>query len=473
VPRVTFTDCSSLFNHNALPLPSGRADELTIGCARVPVPLDYRKGTGSAIPIELVKVHDKKNTSGRALVVNPGGPGGSGVELAVGLAAQVSDELLGGVDIVGFDPRGVGLSQPVQCVSNADKDALNAMSPDVRTPAGFAQAKQAAASVAEACTKKYGASLAHFDTVETAEDMDRIRQALGEDRLDYLGFSYGTELGSTYAHLFPQNVGNFVLDGAVDPTTGPIDSFAQQLQGFENAFDQFAADCRTKSSCSSLGDPRQVATQLADRAAADPIPSSKSGEKRRATRSLVLTGILSALYSRSQWSDLASALKAAVGGDSKGLLALADEYNQRSSDGTYSNIYDANTTISCNDSPPGPSDDTIHTTTAQWATKFPLFGVWSAASLFSCQQWQPQRTPVPMPSAATPHKVLVVGNIHDPATPYVGAQRLVKAMGNAELLTWNGEGHTSFLSGSTCIDDKIDAYLLSGTLPPDNTTCAK
>ena len=472
-PKITFTDCSSLFDLNAVPFPSGRAADLTVSCARLAVPLDYGDETGHQVHLELVKVHDRKNSAGRALLVNPGGPGGSGVSLAIGLAAQVSDDLMQGFDIVGFDPRGVGLSDPVKCVSDRQKDELNAMSPDVRTPAGFAQAKQAAAAVAKSCSDKYGASLAHFDTVDTARDMDRIRQALGEDALDYLGFSYGTELGSTYAHLFPKSVGNFVLDGAVDPTTDPITSFANQLQGFEGAFDQFATDCRTKPSCSSLGDPREVAMQIVAKAAASPIPSSRSGETRKATRSLVLTGILSALYSRSQWTELATALQAARGGDSKGLLALADQYNERNDDGSYSNIYDANTAISCNDSEPGPTDAAVRSTTTAWVKDYPLFGLWSAASLFSCQQWQPHRTPVPLPSAATPRKVLVVGNLHDPATPYRGAEHLVAAMGNAELLTWDGEGHTSFLSGSDCIDGKVDAYLLHGTLPADHTTCPR
>ncbi|HJQ43499.1 MAG TPA: alpha/beta hydrolase [Jatrophihabitantaceae bacterium] len=471
--KITFTDCSALFNLNALPFPGSRAKDLSIGCGRVSVPLDYDDPSSEKVDIELVRVHDKNNTGERSLLVNPGGPGGSGVSLAVGLAAQVSDDLLAGFDIVGFDPRGVGLSDPIDCVSNQEKDDLNAMSPDVRTAAGFAEAKQAAASVARACRTKYGDSLAQFNTVETAKDMDRIRQALGEDKLDYLGFSYGTELGSTYAHLFPKSVGAFVLDGAVDPTTDPITSFAKQLGGFEGAFDQFAADCITRSPCSSLGDPRQAAMQVVDRAASSPIPSSKSGEKRRATRSLVLTGILSALYSKSSWGQLGESLIAARKGDSKGLLALADQYNERNDDGSYANLYDANTTISCNDSKPGPSDATVRSTTTTWVKAYPMFGLWAAASLFSCQQWQPDRTPVPLPSAATPEKVLVVGNVHDPATPYEGAKHLVTTMGNAELLTWDGEGHTSFLSGSSCIDDKVDTYLLHGTLPPDNTTCPR
>jgi pimeloyl-ACP methyl ester carboxylesterase len=472
-PQATFTDCSSIFNLNALKWPAGRLPKLSFTCARVSVPLDYTNPAAGTIALELFKVHSSANTSGNALMVNPGGPGGSGVELAVQLALQVSDRLLGSFDIVGFDPRGVGLSSPIACISDSEKDKLNAASPDIRTPAGLVQAKALAKGVATGCEAKYGPALAQYNTVQTAKDMDRIRQALGGQQLNYLGFSYGTELGSVYAHLFPNNVRVAVLDGAVDPLTDDITSFADQLAGFEGAFDQFAADCATRSACQVLGNPRQVVYDLVKQANTTPIKSSAAGETRSATGAIVLTGVLSALYSRSEWSTLGSALIAARGGDAQGLFALADQYNQRRSDGTYSNISDANTTIACNDSKPGPSDSTIQDTAAKWAKAYPMFGPWAAPSLFNCQQWQPKRTPIPLATAPTPQKVLVIGNLHDPATPYQGAKDLAKTMGNARLLTWDGEGHTSFLEGSSCIDKRVEDYLISGTVPPDGTTCPR
>jgi pimeloyl-ACP methyl ester carboxylesterase len=374
-------------------------------------------------------------------------------------------------DIVGFDPRGVGLSTPISCVSNTEKDVVTSASPNVLTAAGFAQAKALAKTVAQSCSGKYGTALADFNTVETARDMDYLRAGLGLTHLNYLGFSYGTELGGVYAHLAPSRVGYMVLDGAVDPLTSDVAAFGNQLGGFEGAFNQFAADCLHRSECAGLGNPRQVVYDLVKRADTTPIPTSNSADHRTATSALVLTGVLSALYSKSEWRQLGDALKAAQGGDSKGLLALADEYNQRNPDGTYSNIYDANTAISCNDSKPGPTDAEITATAQQWVIKYPMFGRWSAASLFSCQQWQPARTPVPLPTAATNPKVLVVGNLHDPATPYQGAIDLAKTMGNAALLSWNGEGHTSYLKGSSCIDNYVNNFLVRGALPPANTTC--
>jgi pimeloyl-ACP methyl ester carboxylesterase len=472
--KAQFTDCSDRINIGALGLPSGRRAALSFGCATISVPLDYADPSGAKIQLQLIKVHDTADTTPTgSLIVNPGGPGGSGVDLALGIAGQVSDNLLAHFDLIGFDPRGVGSSAPVSCLTDAQKDTLNAASPDIRTAAGFAQAKAAAKQVATACSAKYGAALAQYDTVQTAKDMDQIRQAVGDPKMNYLGFSYGTELGAQYLHLFPTTMRVAVLDGAVDPLTDDITSFADQLQGFESAFDQFAAWCGKNSPCRSLGNARQAVYQVAAKATAHPIPSSAPGETRTATSSIVYTGVLSALYSQSEWASLGQALIDAKAGDAKGLFTLADSYNERYN-GHYTNLSDANTVINCNDSKPGPSDATIRATVKSWVKRFPMFGLWSAASLFSCQQWQPKRTVPPKPTASTtPRKVLVIGNLHDPATPYQGAKDLAATLGNAELLTWDGEGHTSYLQGSDCIDNYVDAYLINGTLPPVGKTCPR
>jgi pimeloyl-ACP methyl ester carboxylesterase len=445
-----------------------------VECASIKVPLDYAKPAGRQISIAVVRVHARGATPSGSLLTDPGGPGGSGVQFAVNIAAALPNELTDRFDLVGFDPRGVGSSSPIRCESDQLKDTLNAAQPDVRTAAGFEQAKQLAGQVAQACATKYGATLAEYDTVSTAKDMDRIRQALGDDQLTYLGFSYGTELGAQYAHLFPGKVRALVLDGAVNPLTDDITAFADQLDGFEKAFDEFAMWCKTQESCRPLANPRHVVYQLMAEARAHPLHSSEPGETRVATSSLVDLGVLQALYSQSLWPVLAQALLAAQQGDARGLLQLADAYNERDDNGHYSNISDANLAISCNDSKPGPSNPTIRATAASWAKRFPMFGVWAAISLFSCQQWQSDRTVPPKPTAPTSaHKILVVGNLHDPATPYQGAKDLARTLGNAVVLTWDGEGHTSYLEGSSCVDDAVNSYLLDLTLPPAGKLCPR
>jgi len=471
-PPASYDDCGDLFYVDRIPVPSPLKNKIRFSCATVSVPLDYAHPGGEHIDIQIMRIHDTDNTGGiGSLLVNPGGPGASGIDLAVGLLGEMSTTLLKKFDLIGFDPRGVGFSSPITCLSDKQKDAFNAFSPDVLTASGFTQAKTMAKTIDDQCLSKYGTRLQYYNTVNTARDMDLIRQAVGDDQMNYLGFSYGTELGSIYAHLFPGRIRVAVLDGAVDPTLDDIASFANQLQGFELAFDQFAANCKSSaSSCPGLTNPRASVMQVVQTAQAAPL---STGESRTLTSSLALTGVLEALYSQSEWRNLAAAITAAQGGDGSKLLALADEYNQRASDGTYSNLIDANMTIACNDSKPGPTDAQIRQAAQQWAQKYPMFGQWSAASLFGCQQWQPDRMPVPVPAAQTAVKVLVIGNLHDPATPYAGAKNLADAMGNAQVLTWDGEGHTSYLQGSSCIDQAVNSYLLNQKLPPVGQVCPR
>jgi pimeloyl-ACP methyl ester carboxylesterase len=466
---IQFRDCTSSLVQAGLPVPSALKGKIKVGCGQMTVPLDYAHPSNGQITLYVVKIHDTENSHPLgSLLTNPGGPGASGLDFTLGLLGEISVSVVAKYDLIGFDPRGVGLSQPVRCVSDKQKDVLLAESPEVTTAAGFAEAETQAKKFAAACLQKYGTSLQYYNTENTARDMDQIRGALGDDHMDYLGFSYGTELGWVYAHLFPSTARAIVLDGAVDPDTTDITEFANQIGGFERAFDQFAANCKTVSPCKQLGDPRQAVQQVTSRARVSPMPTKST---RKLTENLAYTGVLQALYSKSLWTRLANGLIDAERGDGTALLALADQYNERSADGTYTNVQDANTTISCNDSAPGPSDATIRRTAAQWAVDYPLFGRWSASGLFTCQDWQPHRTITPRPDAATPSKVLVVGNVHDPATPYQGAKDLTRDLGNAELLTWNGQGHTSYLNGSTCVDKYVNQYLLTLKLPPDDTVC--
>jgi pimeloyl-ACP methyl ester carboxylesterase len=472
--NIDFSDCTSSFNLTAAGISASRASRLTIGCGRLAVPANYDDPGAGSISLTVVQVHyaDQSDRIG-SLIVNPGGPGASAISLAIGLAGSIDTSILEHYDLIGFDPRGVGLSDPITCVSDKDKDTIDDLNPNVLTPTGFAQAKQIATQVAQACTAKYGAALADFNTVETARDMDRVRAAVGDDKLNYLGFSYGTSLGSVYATLFPKNIRVAVLDGAVDPVASSLTTFGNQLKGFESAFDQFAADCITRTDCKVLGNPRQVVYQLVAKANASPIKSSAPDETRTAGSAIVLTGVLSALYDQSEWPILGQALIEAQHGDAKGLFVLADEYNERDSDGHFTNIQEANTAISCNDQAPGPTDAVIKATAAQWAKQYPMFGLWSAGSLFSCQAWQPVRHALPKINAAGSAPILVIGTVHDPATPYAAAGLLAKTLGPGVLLSWDGEGHTAYGGKSTCIDSKVNEYLIDGTVPAAGTMCPR
>ncbi len=469
---IAFSDCSKLFDINSLDLPAKRAKTLQIFCGKLAVPLNYNDPTSRKINIEVLKVHDTTVPKKAGdLLMNPGGPGVPGLTLPLDLLSNLSDSIIDNFDLIGFDPRGVELSSPISCISNATKDALIAANPDVRTAAGFAAAKAQQAAVAAGCSAKYGASLPFYNTLFTAMDMEQIRLALGDPQLNYLGFSYGTELGAVYAHLYPKTIRVAVLDGAVDPLADPISASAAQLQGFESEFDDFAADCLTRPSCAVLGNPRQVVEQLVAKADVTPIKSDKAGETRAATGGDILYGVLSALYTTDTWPTLGDAIVQAEKGDSQGLLALSDQYNERQDNGAFTNSIDATTTIGCNDSPAGPTDAQISSTAAVWAVQYPMFGLWSAASLFTCQAWQAARTVPPVESAVGSAPILVVGGTHDPATPYQGAVNLAKTLTTGQVLTWQGFGHTAYGRGSSCIDNAVNTYLVSTQMPPAGTVC--
>jgi pimeloyl-ACP methyl ester carboxylesterase len=472
---IAFSDCSRLFNLSAAGIPTDRRQKLQFSCGQLAVPLDYSHPNGAQLNLQIIRVHyrDQAQRVG-SLLVNPGGPGGSGVFLAISLAASLSEDVLQHFDIIGFDPRGVGLSAPIKCQTDGEETSALALDADVRTTAGLQPAKRQAAIFAHSCVTKYGSTLAHYNTVETARDMDRLRAAVGDEKLNYLGFSYGTELGAVYAHLFPKRIRVAVLDGAVDPaTTGnAITSNEQQLGGFEDAFDQFAADCGKRASCKPLGDPRQAVAALEKTANAKPIATSAPGDTRRATGGNVLYAVVSALYSQELWPELGTALIEAEHGDAKGLFDLDDRYSERGDDGHYSNLLDVFQVVSCNDQQSDPSDAVIKATATRWAKQYPLFGLWSASSLLQCQAWPTSRHPVPPETAAGSAPILVVGNLHDPATPYAGAVHLAATLRTGVLLTWDGEGHTSY-GQSSCIDAKVNAYLIHGAIPAPHTTCPR
>ncbi len=445
---------------------------LSFFCGRLRVPLDYREPAAKAIELFLIRVRlaGQQQRIG-SLVVNPGGPGGSGVDAAVGLALTLPIELMRRFDVVGFDPRGVGLSSPVECIPAELKDRAIALDPDARNEPQYQEQVKTAREVSQGCLKKYGEDLRHYNTEETARDIDLVRQAVGDPKLTYLGYSYGTRLGSVYAQLFPKRVRALVLDGAVDPRAGEVTAAEGQARGFEKAFGQFAADCQRRGATCLIGpDPRAVLVRLLAKARQAPIPSGNA-DKRKATAGHVLLATISALYDQDDWPELESAIAEGDGGAASGIFTLADRYAQRDPKGEYTNLQDANTAINCADTREKVPDATVRRALTSWRQKYPLFGSALALGLLGCQQWQAQRLPLPAVRAAGAPPLLVIGTVNDPATPYASARVLAKTLATARLLTWNGEGHTAYPK-TPCVTNAVNAYLVSLRLPRTGATCA-
>jgi pimeloyl-ACP methyl ester carboxylesterase len=443
-------------------------------CSVMRVPLDYSHPAGEAIGIAVIRrpADDTAHRLG-SLVVNPGGPGGSGIDYARAATQVVSTALLARYDIVGFDPRGVGQSAPVVCLDDQQTDAFVAADPAPPTQAALDQVVAEDKLFASACEAHSAKLLPFVSTRDAARDMDILRQALGDQRLTYLGKSYGTFLGATYAELFPARVGRLVLDGALDPRLGATQLGHDQAAGIQLAFRSFLADCARRSDCPLGTDPtaaEQRVGRLLDLVRATPL----RGDATRAVDiSLAELGIIAALYTDTSWPFLRRALTLALQGDGRGLLVLADSYTNRGPDGHYtSNELAANAAVNCVDRPDVTSPADIQAELSSFTQASPLFGATIAWGDLTCAYWPV--SPVGRPHAISARgaaPILVVGTIRDPATPYAWAQGLAAQLASAALLTFDGDGHTAYKRGSTCIDFSVDAYFLQGTLPAAGLQC--
>ena len=473
---IDWTDCDKQLQ----PLIKGKpgADRaLTFQCARTEVPISYDEPRGATLPLFLVRVRAAAQTKRiGSLVVNPGGPGASGADAAISLALTLPTEVLSRFDLVGFDPRGVGLSTPVECIPDRTKEEIVASEPRPTSEAQLDDAFDLAQRVADGCAKEYGDALGTFNTVDTAHDMEQLRQSLGDKQLTYLGYSYGTTLGSTYAELYPDKVRALVLDGAVDPDTDPQASAEEGAKAMEVGFNAFAKNCVLLVAGCPIGrNPRAFLEAVLAQAAKTPIPSrerpkSGSAAPRTATPGVVMTAVQAALYDTGSWPQLAQSLAAAKKGNSAGLISLADSYSGRLEDGTYSNLLDANLAINCADTDKKYDKDEIRTLAADWGKKYPLFGAGSAVGLYTCSVWKAHRTPLPERDAAGSAPILVVGNTGDPVTPLPGAKDMAADLDSGVLLVWQGTGHTAYPQ-TRCISAAVDKYLINLTPPLDGLTC--
>ena len=446
-------------------------------CAELTVPLDYASPDGDTIKVAVVKVPASRESKRLgALVVNPGGPGGSGVDYAFAADFIVGAPVRQRFDIVGFDPRGVGRSEPIDCVSDAELDDFLGQDPTPDTPAEEAAFADNAKGFAGACAATAGPLLGHVSTVDAAKDMDILRAALGEPKLNYLGKSYGTYLGSVYAGLFPTRVGRFVLDGVVAPDLTSKEINLGQAEGFERATRAFAAACVEEGDCPMGNSVDEVMQGIRDFLKdVDQNPIGQTGDPKVAelTEGWASTGIAAAMYDQGQWSTLVDALRAAQAGDGSILMGLANQYADRNPGGGYAgNIMEVIYAVNCLDKPES-SNVAEHQAEAEASVaKAPTWGPFLMWSSLPCGFWSIPSTGSPQPIAAEGSgPIVVIGTTRDPATPYEWAVQLRKQLANAALVTFDGDGHTAYTRSNACVDDAIDAYYVSGTVPKDGLTC--
>jgi pimeloyl-ACP methyl ester carboxylesterase len=441
-------------------------------CAHVTVPVDYDQPGGQTLSL-MVKVLPATHPGGRSLFLNPGGPGASAVDFVDYMGSLFGDRVRAKYDLVGVDPRGVGGSTPIDCLSDRQFDRYTAEDPDPDTPAEIEQARKATRNFGRGCEKLSGAVAAHVSTEEAARDFDIVRALLGQKKFDWFGASYGTQLGATYATLFPDRVGRMVLDGAVDPSLSSIQSSLGQTAGFERALRAYVKDCIQERSC-PLG---RTVDPAIDRIAAllqstDKHPL-KTVERRKLTEGLAFYGIAVTLYNKSTWGMLSQALDAAFKGDGSVLLRLSDYYFDRQADGSYDgNLGESFPAIGCLDTDDKPTLEQIEAAEPEFVKASPVFGRAMAWGAYGCTDWPiPVTHPQVAIHASTSAPIVVIGTTRDPATPYEWARSLADQLGSGVLLTRKGDGHTAYASGDDCITEIVDDYLVDGTVPKPNTVC--
>lgn len=442
-------------------------------CTWVRVPIDYAKPDADTTRIR-VKVLPGEGAN-RSLFVNPGGPGGSAIDFADTMYNSLPDDVLKVYDVVGVDPRGVGLSSPLECLSDQEFDEFITADPDPMTDAGIKELTAATAELGQACLDNSGPLAAHVSTVEVARDMDVVRALLGRKTFDWFGASYGTLVGAVYAELFPQKVGRMVLDGAIDPSEDAVEGSFAQTTGFQRALEAYVKDCVKSDKCPLGNDVKTGVDKIADFLDGLGDKPLKTSSDRPLTESQAFFGIAVTLYDKSTWEYLTTALSEAFDGDGSVLLQLSDIYFEREDDGSYgSNSSQVIYAVNCLDT---DDDDTltIEQTKAQlprFTKASPVFGpslVWGAAG---CPGWPAKVTnPVPEVDAEGAPPILVLGTTRDPATPYESAEALAEQLDSGVLLSRDGDGHTAYLSGNDCISAAVDTYLIKGTVPPEGTVC--
>jgi pimeloyl-ACP methyl ester carboxylesterase len=466
---IEWGPCKVTASDGSVKLPSG------MQCGKLAVPVDYTKPDAGAATLALIRFPATGDKIG-SLIVNPGGPGESGVQAAASLVEGLPPPVRERFDLVGFDPRGVANSQPaVWCNSDADNDRLRA-DPEVDySPAGVAHIEKLTREFVQRCINKMGDGyLENVGTANVAKDLDKLRAALGDPKLTYLGYSYGTRIGSSYAEEYPQNVRAMVLDGAVDPNADPVEANIQQAAAFQKAFNDYAADCAKSPNCPLGADPTKAVDIY--KSLVDPLVTNpaKTADPRGLSYSDAIVATILPLYSPGLWQHLTDGLNELKGGRGDTMLALADVYMARDHKGHYTNSTDVRVAVNCLDQPPvtDRAKAIEQDRRSREVAPFMSYGDFTGyAPLDTCAFW-------PVPATSKPHQisvhglppVLVISTTHDPATPYQAGVDLAKQLGGA-LLTFDGTQHTVAFQGNTCVDQIVTRYLVDLALPGPDARC--
>lgn len=461
-PTLTWANCSGT-NAPAAPFQ----------CATLKAPLNYREPSGATVSVALVRLPATKSKRG-IILANPGGPGASGFDFIAGEGRSIVSTLsLDNYDLVGFDPRGVDRSGGLKCQTDAEVDKYLYVDDTPDTPAEKKLYDDSKTAFERACEKKYGSALANYSTEFTARDMDLIRRAMGADTLNYIGVSYGTYLGGVYATLFPDTTGRLYLDGAFDPAGDTVDQqYTTQAQGFEKAFDNWSKDCQSDTECAfhatDVGARWDALLDTLDKT------SIKSDSGREVNNAVMETATTQALYAKSLWGSLSSALAAAEKGDGTALLRLADSYNDRRDDGTFSSLMQSFAIIRCASgigSKPPKNPKSLVAKLKKIAPRMAKDVTVDDFSRRECDGLMADPPAIAINySGEAP--IVVVGGKNDPATPFRWSEKMAEHLGtNARLVAYTGEGHGQILN-SKCVDGISRALFSSAsTLPKAGTVC--
>jgi pimeloyl-ACP methyl ester carboxylesterase len=445
-------------------------------CGRVQVPLDYAEPDGPRGEVALLRAKATGERIG-SMLINPGGPGGSGMEFAATMSPIWDDMPVGQrFDVVGFDPRGVGATVPaVDCFTDAEADAGESFDGTL-TPEDVPD-EQAARDVEQRCAASAGGAdaLAHIGTRETVQDLDVLRAVLGDEKLTFFGGSYGTELGAQYAETFPDRVRAMVLDGAVDPTLTPVEFTLSQATGIQGAFDAMAAQCATSPDCPLGTDPAQAVEAyqaLLRPLQQNPLPTA---DGRGLTYDDAVTGVFSGMYSQLLWPVVVKGLSEVASGRGDVLQALDDSYAGRGADGVYGDLLESFRAIRCMDWPRRtPAEQADLSTRVREAAPIMDDGTPVVETVHECAAWPepPSRTGSFLTGGVDLPPILVTSVTRDPATPHQGGIEMARLLGGT-LLTVDGAQHGSALIGqSPCVDQAANDYLVNLTVPPPDTRCS-